>query len=93
METDQEKQIIMIRLNEERLIHQRVKERLDGKIQSYTEEEKSQILNILNEQRLSKLKREEIRKRWLEGFDASKAYTEFASILKGQTNVGLLADS
>ena len=59
--TEEEKQIIMIRLNEERLIHQRVKEQLDGKIKSYTEEEKSQILNILNEQRLSKLKREEIR--------------------------------
>jgi len=57
----EEKQIIMTRLNEERLIHQRVRERLDGKIESYSETEKVQILNILNEQRLSKQKREDIR--------------------------------
>ena len=59
--TKEEKQIIMDRLNEERLIHQRVRDRLDGKIQEYTEEEKSEILNLLNEQRLSKQKREEIK--------------------------------
>ncbi|RLA71409.1 MAG: hypothetical protein DRG09_00355 [Epsilonproteobacteria bacterium] len=59
--TEEEKQIIMDRLNEERLIHQRVRERLDGKIQEYTEEEKSQIISLLNEQRLSKQKREEIK--------------------------------
>lgn len=64
--TEEEKQIIMIRLNEERLIHQRVKEQLDGKIKGYSEEEKSQILNILNEQRLSKQKREDIRNKRLE---------------------------
>lgn len=58
--TEEEKKFIMDRLNEERLIHQRVKERLDGKLKEYTEEEKSQILRMLNEQRLSKQKREEI---------------------------------
>lgn len=61
--TKDEKQMIMDRLNEERLIHQRVKERLDGKISYYTEEEKTQILHILNEQRLSKQKRDEIKKK------------------------------
>lgn len=64
--SEEEKQIIMDRLNEERLIHQRVKERLDGKIQEYTEEEKTQILEILNEQRLSKQKREEIKNKRLQ---------------------------
>ncbi|HIQ46379.1 MAG TPA: hypothetical protein EYH57_02030 [Sulfurovum sp.] len=70
--TEEEKKQIMERLNEERLIHQRVRERLDGKINNYTEEEKSQILNILNEQRLSKQKREEIKKKRLEN---KKVYT------------------
>lgn len=64
--TEEEKEIIMDRLNEERLIHQRVKERLDGKIQEYSEEEKSQILHLLNEQRLSKQKREEIKNKRIE---------------------------
>ena len=64
--SEEEKQIIMERLNEERLIHQRVKERLDGKIKEYTEEEKSQILHLLNEQRLSKQKREEIKNKRIE---------------------------
>ena len=64
--TEEEKQIIMDRLNEERLIHQRVKERLDGKIKGYSDEEKNQILHILNEQRLSKQKREEIRNKRIE---------------------------
>ncbi len=70
--TEEEKQIIMERLNEERLIHQRVRERLDGKINNYSEDEKSQILNILNEQRLSKQKREEIKTKRLEN---KKVYT------------------
>jgi len=64
--SNEEKQMIMDRLNEERLIHQRVKERLDGKIKGYTEEEKGQILHILNEQRLSKQKREEIKNKRVE---------------------------
>jgi len=61
-----EKQLIMDRLNEERLIHQRVQEKLDGKIEAYTEEEKQQILHILNKQRLSILKCEEIKKKRIE---------------------------
>jgi len=64
--TEEEKQIIMVSLNEERLIHQRVKEQMDGKIKGYSEEEKNQILNILNEQRLSKQKREEIKNKRLD---------------------------
>ncbi len=64
--TKEEKQIIMDRLNEERLIHQRVRDRLDGKIQEYTEEEKNEILNLLNEQRLSKQRREEIKSKRIE---------------------------
>jgi len=62
----EEKQIIMDRLNEERLIHQRVRERLDGKIKEYSEDEKSEILSLLNEQRLSKQKRKEIERKRIE---------------------------
>lgn len=68
---DEEKKIIMDRLNEERLIHQRVKERLDGKIKGYSEEEKNQILHIINEQRLSKQKREDIKNKRI---DKKKKY-------------------
>jgi len=74
--TEEEKQIIMDRLNEERLIHQRVRERLDGKIQEYTEEEKSQILNLLNEQRLSKGKREEIKRKRIEKKEKYKFFSK-----------------
>ena len=58
----EEKELIMARLNEERLIHQRAEEELAGKKQSYTEEDKTKILNKLNEKRLSTQKREEIQK-------------------------------
>jgi len=58
----EEKKLIMDRLNEERLIHQRAEEALSGKKGPYTEEEKNKILNKLNEKRLSTQKREEIQK-------------------------------
>ncbi len=61
--TAEEKQFIMDRLNEQRLIHQRAQEEASGKKGSYTEEEKKQILQKLNENRLSTQKREEIQKR------------------------------
>lgn len=64
--SEAEKQIIMDRLNDERLIHQRTRERLDGKVKAYTEEEKSQILILLNEERLSKRKRKEIKSKRIE---------------------------
>ena len=81
--TEEEKQIIMTRLNEERLIHQRVKEQLDGKIESYSEEEKNHILDMLNEQRLSKQKREEIRNKRLEKKEKYKfANKEFYKLTK-----------
>ncbi len=63
--SDEEKQLIMDRLNEERLIHQRVEEEFKGKKRSYTEEEKKKILAKLNEKRLSTQKREEIKKKRL----------------------------
>lgn len=61
----EEKKLIMDRLNEERLIHQKAEEELSGKKGSYSEEEKTKILNKLNEKRLSTQKREEIKKRRL----------------------------
>ncbi len=60
--TTEEKQFIMDRLNEERLVQQRVKEALESKKGPYTEEEKKKILDKLNEKRLSTQKREEIQK-------------------------------
>ncbi|GIU00380.1 hypothetical protein TSL6_08860 [Sulfurovum sp. TSL6] len=63
--TAEEKKMIMDRLNEERLIHQRAEEELQGKKRSFTEEEKKKILDKLNEKRLSTQKREEIKKKRL----------------------------
>jgi hypothetical protein len=59
--TDEEKQIILDRLNEERLINQQASKGLDGKKAIYDQNEKNKILDKLNEQRLSKQKREEIK--------------------------------
>ena len=58
----EEKQLIMDRLNEERLAQQSVKEALESKNGPYTEEEKKKILDKLNEKRLSTQKWEEIQK-------------------------------
>lgn len=58
----EEKQYIMDRLNEERLMQQKAEESLSSKKQPYSEEEKQKILNKLNEKRLSTQKREEITK-------------------------------
>ncbi len=61
----EEKQLIMARLNEERLIHQRAEEELKGNKRTFTEEEKKKILAKINEKRLSTQKREEIKKKRL----------------------------
>jgi len=58
----EEKKLIMERLNEERLIHQRAEEALSSKEKTYSEVEKKKILDKLNEKRLSTQKREEIQK-------------------------------
>ena len=63
--SDEEKKIIMDRLDEERRIHQEAIKGLDNK-DIYTENEKNKILNKLNEHRLSTQKREELRKRRIE---------------------------
>ncbi|MCO4845335.1 MAG: hypothetical protein KC427_04875 [Sulfurovum sp.] len=60
--SNEEKKLIMDRLNEDRIIHQRAEEALHGKKTSYTEKEKKKILDKLNEKRLSIQKREEIQK-------------------------------
>ncbi len=61
--TEEEKKIIMQRLDKERRITQQALKGLDGKKAHYTESEKKQILQKLNEQRLTKQKREEIEKK------------------------------
>jgi len=70
--TDEEKKIIMDRLDEERRIHQEAERGLDGKSALYDQSEKNKILNKLNEQRLSKQKREEITKRRIENKEVYK---------------------
>lgn len=60
--TDEEKKMIMDRLDEERRIYQVAEKGLDGKEAFYDQSEKNKILNNLNEQRLSKQKREEIKR-------------------------------
>ena len=57
--TDEEKRIIMERLDRERRITQQALKGIDGKKAHYTQSEKQQILNRLNEERLTKQKREE----------------------------------
>lgn len=59
--TKEEKQIILDKLNEERLINQQASKGLDGKKAVYDQKEKNKILDKLNEERLSKQKREEIK--------------------------------
>lgn len=59
----EEKQFIMDRLNEERLVDQKAEESLSSKSKPYSQEEKQKILNKLNEKRLSTQKREEIAKK------------------------------
>ncbi len=61
--SDEEKQIIMDRLNKERLIDQQASKGLDGKKAVYDQSEKNKILDKLNEQRLSKQKRQEIQEK------------------------------
>lgn len=60
--TTEDKQLIMDRLNEERVAQQSAKEVLESKKGPYTEEEKKKILDKLNEKRLSTQKCEEIQK-------------------------------
>ena len=70
--TDEEKKIIMDRLDEERRVQQEAKKGLDGSTAVYDQSEKNKILNKLNEERLSKQKREEIRKRRIENKEIYK---------------------
>jgi len=70
--TDEEKKIIMDRLDKERRIQQEAEKGLNGKKAFYTQSEKNKILNKLNEERLSKQKREDIKKRRIEN---KKVYT------------------
>lgn len=61
--TEEEKKLIMARLNEQRLQQQRAQESLSVPKSAYTEEEKKKILNSLNEKRLSDQRIEEIKKK------------------------------
>ncbi|WP_309496752.1 hypothetical protein [Sulfurovum sp.] len=60
--TDEEKKIIMDRLDEERRIHQNAEASLDSNSKQYDEEEKKKILQRLNEKRVTTQKHEEINK-------------------------------
>ena len=60
--TVEEKKLIMDRLNQQRLIDQKIEENFLDKQRSHTEEEKRKILNDLNERRLSDQRVEEIKK-------------------------------
>ena len=70
--SDDEKKIIMDRLDEERRVHQEATKGLDNKKAIYTENEKNKILNKLNEQRLSTQKREDIKKSRIENKEVYK---------------------
>lgn len=70
--SDEEKKIIIDRLNEERRINAKAAKGLDGKKTSYDQNEKNKILNQLNEERLSKQKRAEIAKKRTENKEVYK---------------------
>ncbi len=61
--TEEEKKLIMARLNEQRLKEQREAETLSDQKKVYTEEEKKKILNTINQNRLSEQRIEEIKKK------------------------------
>ena len=61
--TEEEKKLIMTRLNEQRLQQQREAEASSDPKKVYTEEEKKKILNDLNQRRLSDQRIEEIKKK------------------------------
>lgn len=63
--TAEEKQMILDNLDAERRVNQKALKGLDGKSAKYDEAEKQNILNKLNEQRLSVQKHEEIKQRRL----------------------------
>lgn len=63
--TEDEKKMIMDRLDDERRVTQKAFKGLDGKDAKFNEEEKHNILSKLNEKRLSAQKREEVKKRRL----------------------------
>lgn len=83
--TDEEKKIIMERLDTERRINEQAKKGLDGKKAFFTKSEKEAILQKLNEQRLSKQKREEIARRSVENKEIYKfGQKEFYKFLNMQ---------
>jgi len=70
--TTEEKKIVMDSLDEERRIHDKAVKGLDGKDSKFDQSEKNQILNQLNEQRLSKQKRAEIAKKRIDNKEVYK---------------------
>ena len=60
--TEEEKKMIIDRLDEERRIHQKAEDDLNTETKNYDEDEKKVVLKKLNEKRLSTQKREEIKK-------------------------------
>jgi len=61
--TAEEKQIIIDNLNEERRINQKIVADLSNSAKHYNKSDKNKILNKLNQQRLSREKREAIKKK------------------------------
>jgi len=61
--TAEEKQIIIDNLNEERRINQKIVADLSNSAKHYSKSDKNKILNKLNQQRLSREKREAIKKK------------------------------
>ena len=58
--SEEEKQRILEKLNQKRIIDQKASRGIDGKKATYTKEEKQKILEKLNEHRTTTQKREEI---------------------------------
>lgn len=81
--SDEEKQIILDRLDKERRIHQEAMKNIEGRKKDFTQSEKDEILNKINEERLSKQHREEIKRRRFENKEVYKFGTkEFYKFLQ-----------
>ena len=82
--SDEEKKFILKRLNDERLLQQKLKEASSNVTKRYSKEDKDDILNKLNEERLRTQRRKEIKQKRIENKEiykfGQKEYYKFVNM-------------
>ena len=82
--SDEEKKFILKRLNDERLLQQKLKETSSKATKQYSKEDKNDILNQLNEERLRTQKRKEMKRKRIENKEiykfGNKEYYKFLNM-------------